>query len=408
MRLRLPSGYGSVVKLGGKRRKPYAVRTSNIQEFIEIFVDENPPEDVMRGLKLYQFRWNKNRRLWNALSTDKRRDFADMLANEDGIKTSSSFRQVYKFHAYFEKAELAYSYLAELNNGNVVAEHKKYTDIPTFAEMYNMWKKYRTSLKKQISESTWRNYEIAFNHLAALHHKKFMAIRTSDVQEVLNGYNHKSATTIGNMRAVLKSMYAYARMNGYVDTDITEFLVYEWTDSDTEMHSPYTEEEIGILWQKLYEVNNVDIILIYIYTGMRPSELLNILTENVHLDEQYMIGGMKTETGIDRIIPIADKILPLVKNRYNPDRKYLINNRYGNHYTYGSYVSSNFNTVMNRVGMQHIPHDSRHTFATLMDNAGANDVCTKLIMGHSMRNDTTKGVYTHKSISDLLKEVNKI
>ena len=43
-----------------------------------------------------------------------------------------------------------------------------------------------------------------------------------------------------------------------------------------------------------------------------------------------------------------------------------------------------------------------------MDNAGANDVCIKLIMGHSMKNDTTKGTYTHKTLDELLTEVNKI
>ena len=85
-----------------------------------------------------------------------------------------------------------------------------------------------------------------------------------------------------------------------------------------------------------------------------------------------------------------------------------MNNKYGNHYTYGSYVSANFNTVMNRLGMQHLPHDGRHTFASLMDDVGANDVCIKLIMGHSMKNDVTKGTYTHKSIQQLIDEVNKI
>ena len=210
------------------------------------------------------------------------------------------------------------------------------------------------------------------------------------------------------MRSVLKNLYSYAIMNGYAETDMTTHLVYEWTDSEEEIHTPYTDEEIKKLWDNLYEINNVDILLIFIYTGLRPSELLNILTENVFLDKQYMVGGMKTENGKDRIIPIADKILPLIKARYDPDRKYLINNRYGNHYSYGSYVSANFKTVINRLGMQHIPHDGRHTFATLMDRVGANEVCTKLIMGHSMKNDITKGTYTHKTVEDLLKEVNKI
>ena len=52
--------------------------------------------------------------------------------------------------------------------------------------------------------------------------------------------------------------------------------------------------------------------------------------------------------------------------------------------------------------------NGRHTFASLMDNAGANDVCIKLIMGHSTKNDTTKRTYTHKTLEELLTEVNKI
>ena len=108
-----------------------------------------------------------------------------------------------------------------------------------------------------------------------------------------------------------------------------------------------------------------------IYTGLRPTELLEIQTENVHLDEKYMVGGMKTEAGKDRIIPLNDKIIPLVKNRYDANKKYLINNKFGNHYTYGTYMNGNFNTCMGKLKMKHLPHDGRHTFASLMDSAGA-------------------------------------
>ena len=71
-------------------------------------------------------------------------------------------------------------------------------------------------------------------------------------------------------------------------------------------------------------------------------------------------------------------------------------------------MNGNFNTCMVKLKMKHLPHDGRHTFASLMDSAGANDVCIKLIMGHSMKNDTTKGTYTHKTLEELLTEVNKI
>ena len=40
--MRLPNGYGSVIKLKGKRRKPYAVRTSEISEFVEIDAPKEP------------------------------------------------------------------------------------------------------------------------------------------------------------------------------------------------------------------------------------------------------------------------------------------------------------------------------------------------------------------------------
>ena len=351
--MKLPNSYGSVIKLGGKRRKPYAVRISKLVE-----------------------------------------------------DDTGKVKRKYTYLAYFAKPEMAYTYLAEYNSGAVVPEHMKYSDSPTFAEMYEKWKKYRKSLKNQISDSTWRNYEIAFNHFSEPHDRKFISIRTNDLQQCLNAYNHKSQTTISSMRAVLKAMYQYAKLNEYIDRDLTEGLVYEWTNSTEQIHDRYSDEEIKTLWSKLYEINNVDIILIMIYTGLRPTELLEIQTENVHLDEKYMVGGMKTEAGKDRIIPLNDKIIPLVKNRYDANKKYLINNKFGNHYTYGTYMNGNFNTCMGKLKMKHLPHDGRHTFASLMDSAGANDVCIKLIMGHSMKNDTTKGTYTHKTLEELLAEVN--
>ena len=62
-------------------------------------------------------------------------------------------KRKYTYLAYFAKPEMAYTYLAEYNSGAVVPEHMKYSDSPTFAEMYEKWKKYRKSLKNKISDS---------------------------------------------------------------------------------------------------------------------------------------------------------------------------------------------------------------------------------------------------------------
>ncbi|WP_146553674.1 tyrosine-type recombinase/integrase [Rummeliibacillus sp. SL167] len=57
--------------------------------------------------------------------------------------------------------------------------------------------------------------------------------------------------------------------------------------------------------------------------------------------------------------------------------------------------------------MTHRPHDCRHTFATLMDNADANKLSIKRIMGHASK-DITDKVYTHKDIEQLLKAIDLI
>ena len=55
--MRLPNGYGSVIKLKGKRRKPYAVRTSEIAEFVEIDAPKDPPSNIRREFNRYNFKW---------------------------------------------------------------------------------------------------------------------------------------------------------------------------------------------------------------------------------------------------------------------------------------------------------------------------------------------------------------
>ena len=49
--MRLPNGYGSVIKLKGKRRKPYAVRTSEISEFVEIDAPKEPPSKIRQEIQ---------------------------------------------------------------------------------------------------------------------------------------------------------------------------------------------------------------------------------------------------------------------------------------------------------------------------------------------------------------------
>lgn len=366
--MRLPNGYGSVIKLPGNRRKPYAVKVSYIDNSGEVPVRKR------------------------------------------------------KYLAYFENQKQALSYLAEYNNNIVVKEHIPYINHLTFADLYGKWKSYRKTLPTNPSTQTWRNYDIAFNRFGKMHERKIISIKMQDLQDIINENNSKSDSTLGNMIAILHGMWQYAIINEYVEKDITTHLIRNSTYNGEPIHTRFTDNEIKALWEALGVINNVDIVLIYIYTGVRPSELLEIRKENVHLEERYMIGGMKTEAGKNRIIPIHEAIVPLIQNRLDEQRPFLITNKFGNQYTYKVYAASNWKVCMDRMNMNHAPHDCRYTFAALADSekVNMNVICKKIIMGHSLGNksgtafktgdksDVTRGVYTEKTLEQLIKEINKL
>lgn len=66
-----------------------------------------------------------------------------------------------------------------------------------------------------------------------------------------------------------------------------------------------------------------------------------------------------------------------------------------------------FDRVMTASRCKHTPHECRHTLATWLDNAGANELSIKRILGHTAKGVTQK-VYTHKSIAQLRKAIDLI
>jgi integrase len=62
---------------------------------------------------------------------------------------------------------------------------------------------------------------------------------------------------------------------------------------------------------------------------------------------------------------------------------------------------------MKAVSMKHTPHEARHTLATLLDRAEVNETTTRMILGHA-RQGVTKGVYTHKTLADLKKAIDRV
>lgn len=84
---------------------------------------------------------------------------------------------------------------------------------------------------------------------------------------------------------------------------------------------PFSPEEINLLWENVNEIPFADMILIGIYSGWRPQELAILKNADIDLEAGIMKGGMKTDAGKNRIVPIH----PLIALSLNSDIRRIKN-----------------------------------------------------------------------------------
>lgn len=105
-------------------------------------------------------------------------------------------------------------------------------------------------------------------------------------------------------------------------------------------------------------------------------------------------------------LPISKKVLPYFAKWMDKPGKTLITVDGGDALSYHRF-RTRFDNVMDATRCDHTPHECRHTCATMLDNAGANETAVKRILGHASAG-ITKSVYTHKSLHELKKAIDMI
>ncbi len=347
--MRNPNGYGSITKLSGNRRKPYMVRI-----------------------------------------TDGR------IATDDGIKISRIVL------GYYSTRKEAVQALAEFNTKPYDLKQKGIT----FDEVYKMWSEKKF---KKISGQSATSYKTSFKHAVTIKDMPIRDIKTVHMQKTIDdcsaGYQTKKA-----LRSFYNQVFEFALENDLIEKSYTPFL--DIGEKETVIsRTVFTKLEISALWDVLERMEYIDTVLILIYSGMRVGELLEMQCCNVDLKEKTMkIVRAKNKSSL-RTVPIHDKILPLVEKQLQNSLALgcptLIANSNGKPFTYSNYQQKRWSQIMEQLGMEHLPHDTRHTFASLADSAGLQKLCIKRIMGHESK-DITDRVYTHKDINELLEQINLI
>lgn len=325
-------------------------------------------------------------------------------------------------------------------NKELIEKIKK--DNYTFKQLYEKFKDVKMLTKEE--EQLEKKYHIrpdnkpfgrhyclgmktAFNNSKDLHDKVYKDLKASDFMKHLKecGRGKESQRQMVNLYMNLDK---YALEEDIITKGYAQFIttttsnrkeIKKAKDKKIEKDRLFSYEQIEYLWnfetrskglkehtKKEREQFIRDFWLMLLYCGCRADELLSVYTANIFLDDNYFIGGLKTEAGINRTIPIHPAVKHLYEKYYNPKNEFLFMQPNGNKmdYDYYSYhYKYNFKDLHPEVS-EHTAHDARHTLRNELRKLNVKDIIINSIIGHS-NDDVGEDIYSHVSIEEKLEAI---
>ncbi len=275
----------------------------------------------------------------------------------------------------------------------------------TVADIYNAWS---PAYFKTIGPHGQENYETAWKHFTAagIDKMKIKNIRTVHWQKMIDGAvtftkEPKPLSFSGRQKLsyLAGQLSRYAVEQDVINKDYSVFV--KLGEAPPANQAVYSDEEIEKLVKN--DSETARIVLTLIYTGFRINELFGVRREDVNAKDGYIVGGEKTEAGVNRVIPIHPKIKNYINEWYLKGGKYLITAPRGgmmndDHFRYDEYYP-----LLEKLGIERkTPHRTRHTFATKAAVADVRPEDITAMVGHT-KYSTTAGIYIHKK-ADALKE----
>jgi len=249
-----------------------------------------------------------------------------------------------------------------------------------------------------ISADKACHYRTAFAAWNELQSRKITTIALAELQSAVDaletGYYPKR-----DMKIVMSKIYEYALIHDLCKRNLAEYI--RLPKNTASKHDAYSEFEKAAIWKDWKDNKGfAGVVLVMLLTGLRPGEARKIRSESVHVEQRYMIGGIKTPAGIDREIPIAEKIVPIIE--------YFLTNETARLFDYSEKTFyAEWAALVKRTGIRDLGADScRHTWFT---NMAESDVQPEVITqtgGHTKL--STSMLYTHVSLDAKRDAVNRL
>lgn len=324
-----------------------------------------------------------------------------------------------KPEAYFATYNEAYEALLKYNQ----SPEEQTSDMKVI-ELWDLWSEWYF---ESIEPKSANNLKAAWRYCHPLYDLRVRDLRPRQIRTCIdsayrmagNIKKEASDNTKSRMKILFNMMLDYAVEYGVTDHNYARDIRLPLVKRHhvEKPHIPFSKDELRILWDNT-DMPFVKVILVNCYSGWRPQEMCHMRRSNVNITDWYFKGGMKTDAGRGRIVPVHSKIKRFVSEFYEDSQNIknetlftVAHTQTGETIPIDSYFSYryHFSKVISdlRLSQKHRPHDCRKTFVTLAKEAEVDEYAIKYMVGHKI-SDLTESVYTTRSPEWFLQEIEKI
>lgn len=329
-------------------------------------------------------------------------------------KETCKYKQKRHIIGYYATEDEAYAALYSFDMSTINEMSKL-----TFKEVFDYWSERKF---QEISQSNISGYLASYKLCDSIKHMKFADIRLPHLQAVVDN-SGKNYPTLKKLKILFNQLYSYAELHDIISKDKNKVEHLNiGTPTKSDKHYRFTDDEINTLWRWSENNEYVQLILMLIYSGVRPGELFNVRRERVNLKEKsFYIDKGKNNNAI-RKVPIHEKVYPFFEQWYNKGTEYLVTQLNGKKFRFdtnhGQYTDSYWTPLLKDMGIlqytndkgttkEHTPDDTRHTFTTMWQEKHLDEAMRRKIQGHSGKG-IGEQVYTHFEFERLRAELNKL
>lgn len=257
---------------------------------------------------------------------------------------------------------------------------------PTLRSYYNAWK---ASDYQDLSDSKKGAYRIAWSKLEDLAAVEMSALTI----EMLQACVDRHAPTYypaKDMRTLLSHLFKRAVAEGTARTNLSEFV--RLPPLNEKAMEAFSEVELHKLWSAYSAGDHfLGFVLLMIYTGMMPGELLKLKLDMIDLDAREILrAGIKTKKRKESLIVFPDLLAPVVEDlmqRSSSSAGNLVCMNKDNFY-------KAYHASITAAGVRDLPpYSCRHTTATALALGNIAPSVIQEIMRHTKFSTTQRYIH---------------